>query len=40
VDALVIESLTVEALEQAIERAVLFARGRDGIPGLADTHDG
>jgi L-aminopeptidase/D-esterase-like protein len=38
VDALVIETLAVEALEEAIERAVRFARGRDGIPGLADTH--
>ena len=31
-----IESLAVMALEQAIERAVRTARGRDGIPGLAD----
>jgi L-aminopeptidase/D-esterase-like protein len=33
---LLIESLAVEALERAIERAVRTARGRDGIPGLAD----
>ncbi|MHB1222899.1 MAG: P1 family peptidase [Gemmatimonadaceae bacterium] len=31
------EGLAVEALERAIERAVRLARGRDGIPGLADT---
>ena len=36
---LVIEALAVEALERAIERAVLLARGRDGVPGLADDHD-
>ena len=30
------ESLAVAALEDAIERAVRLARGRDGIPGLAD----
>jgi L-aminopeptidase/D-esterase-like protein len=30
------EQLAVLALEQAIERAVLLARGRDGIPGAAD----
>jgi L-aminopeptidase/D-esterase-like protein len=30
------ESLVVAALEEAIERAVRLARGRDGIPGLAD----
>ncbi len=30
------ESLAVAALEEAIERAVRLARGRDGIPGLAD----
>jgi L-aminopeptidase/D-esterase-like protein len=29
--------LAVAALESAIERAVRAARGRDGIPGLADT---
>jgi L-aminopeptidase/D-esterase-like protein len=32
-----VEVLAVHALEQAIERAVRLARGRDGIPGLADT---
>jgi hypothetical protein len=37
-DPLIIEALAVEALEDAIERAVRFARGRDGIPGLADGH--
>ena len=31
-----IEALAVAALETAIERAVVTARGRDGIPGLAD----
>ena len=31
-----IEALAVAALEGAIERAVRLARGRDGIPGLAD----
>lgn len=30
------EMLATEALEEAIERAVRIARGRDGIPGLAD----
>jgi L-aminopeptidase/D-esterase-like protein len=30
------EALAVQALESAIERAVRTARGRDGIPGLAD----
>ncbi len=30
------EMLAVAALEQAIERAVRTARGRDGVPGLAD----
>lgn len=30
------EALVVAALEGAIERAVRLARGRDGIPGLAD----
>jgi len=35
---LMIESLGVAALEQAIERAVRTARGRDGIPGLADGY--
>lgn len=31
-----VEALAVLALEEAIERAVRLARGRDGIPGLAD----
>jgi hypothetical protein len=31
-----VETLAVAALEHAIERAVRTARGRDGIPGLAD----
>jgi L-aminopeptidase/D-esterase-like protein len=31
-----IEGLAVAALEEAVERAVRFAVGRDGIPGLAD----
>lgn len=31
-----LETLAVRALEQAIERAVRTARGRDGLPGLAD----
>ena len=35
---MIAEALAVAALEQAIERAVRLARGRDGIPGLADTH--
>jgi len=30
------ERLVVSALEAAIERAVRLARGRDGVPGLAD----
>lgn len=34
---LAFEMLAVLALEDAIERAVRLARGRDGIPGLADT---
>ena len=34
--ALQVEVLGVAALEGAIERAVRMARGRDGIPGLAD----
>ena len=32
-----IEINAVAALEEAIERAVRLAVGRDGIPGLADT---
>jgi L-aminopeptidase/D-esterase-like protein len=31
------EQLAAAALEAAIERAVRLAKGRDGIPGLADT---
>jgi L-aminopeptidase/D-esterase-like protein len=31
-----VEALAIRALETAIERAVRLARGRDGIPGLAD----
>ncbi|GAC1513946.1 MAG: hypothetical protein NVS1B4_00450 [Gemmatimonadaceae bacterium] len=31
-----VEALAVEALERAIERGLRLARGRDGIPGLAD----
>ena len=31
-----VEALAVAALEHAIERAGRLARGRDGIPGLAD----
>lgn len=31
-----VEALAVRALEAAIERAVRLARGRDGVPGLAD----
>ena len=31
-----VETLAVRVLSRAIERAVRFARGRDGIPGLAD----
>jgi L-aminopeptidase/D-esterase-like protein len=34
--ALQLETLSVAALEEAIERAVRLARGRDGLPGLAD----
>ena len=37
VEPMIIESLAVAAVEQAIERAVRLARGRDGVPGLADT---
>ena len=35
-ELLAAEGLAVAALEEAIERAVRLARGRDGIPGLAD----
>jgi L-aminopeptidase/D-esterase-like protein len=34
--ATALEALAVSALERAIERGVRTARGRDGIPGLAD----
>ena len=34
--AVQVEGLAVAALEQALERAVALAVGRDGIPGLAD----
>ena len=34
--ALALETLAVQAVEAAIERAVRLARGRDGVPGLAD----
>jgi len=34
--ALQAEALAVAALERAIERAVRLARGRGGVPGLAD----
>lgn len=34
----VVEALAVAAMEQAIERSVRTARGRDGIPGLGDGH--
>ena len=36
-EATVIEALAVAALESAIERAVRTARGRGGVPGLADS---
>jgi L-aminopeptidase/D-esterase-like protein len=35
-DLMRFEALAVLALESAIERAVRLARGRDGVPGLAD----
>jgi L-aminopeptidase/D-esterase-like protein len=37
-EPMVIEALAVAALERAVERAVRLARGRDGVPGLADEH--
>jgi L-aminopeptidase/D-esterase-like protein len=37
-EPMIAEALAVDALERAIERAVRLAHGRDGIPGLADTH--
>lgn len=33
---LAVEALAVAALEEAIERAVRFARGRDGVPGVPE----
>ena len=36
VAALQVEALAVRALEMAVERAVRTAKGRDGVPGLAD----
>jgi L-aminopeptidase/D-esterase-like protein len=33
-----LEALALSALEEAVERAVRTARGRDGVPGLADQH--
>lgn len=39
-EPMILEALAVAALEEAIDRAVRLARGRDGIPGLADDdHD-
>jgi len=35
--AVQLEAMAVAALEQAIERAVRLAVGRDGVPGLADA---
>ncbi len=32
-------ALATVALERALERAVVLAKGRDGIPGIADTND-
>lgn len=32
-----VETLAVQAMEQAIERSVRLATGRDGIPGMADA---
>ncbi|MEO6878485.1 MAG: P1 family peptidase, partial [Gemmatimonadaceae bacterium] len=37
-EPMIIEALAVAALERAVERAVRLARGRDGIPGLADSN--
>lgn len=34
----VVEALAVAAMEEAIERSVRLAQGRDGIPGLGDIH--
>jgi L-aminopeptidase/D-esterase-like protein len=33
---LAVEVLAVQAMEMAVERSVRLARGRDGVPGLAD----
>lgn len=38
VEPIIMESLAIAAVEQAIERAVRTAHGRDGIPGLADSN--
>ncbi|HEY4131412.1 MAG TPA: P1 family peptidase [Gemmatimonadaceae bacterium] len=38
IQPMIIESLAVAALEQAIERAVTLVHGRDGIPGYADRN--
>lgn len=38
IEPMIVEALATAAVEQAIERAVRTAHGRDGIPGLAD-HD-
>jgi L-aminopeptidase/D-esterase-like protein len=35
--AVQLEALGVRALEEAVERAVRLAVGRDGVPGLADA---
>ncbi|MEP6835877.1 MAG: P1 family peptidase [Gemmatimonas sp.] len=35
----VVEALAVAAMEEAIERSVRLAKGRDGIPGLGDNSD-
>ncbi len=35
--AVAVEVLAVQAMEMAVERSVRLARGRDGIPGLADA---
>lgn len=36
----VVEALAVAAMEEAIERSVRLAKGRDGIPGLGDDNVG
>jgi L-aminopeptidase/D-esterase-like protein len=40
VSQLSVEALSVEVLETAIERAVRTAKGRDGVPGMADREPG